>query len=149
MADRKGIVQLDGLSGLLFALIAGIVLMLAPAVFFAVKGDPVGFAVSVAVIAMIFLGLLVMGAVAVGAAYTRSTMRDGAGIALQAQDFNDRWDTAKMGHMSKIFTEGARTAKSIREPDIPALPMPSQGGLEWMPPIAMLEGGDNGDWEVE
>ena len=137
--------EFDGLGALLAALVIAGLVMCAPLAFFAIKGDRVGFAVSVAVLAMLFLGLLVMGAVAVGAAYTRRTMRDGAGIALQAQDFNDRWDTAKMNNTTKLFIEGARAGRSLQQPEIPPLPMPSQG-LDWLPHMAVLED-EEADWQ--
>lgn len=139
-------VQLDGLGALLAALCVLIVLMFAPAVIFAIKGDRVGFAISVTVIAMLFLGLLVMGAVAVGASYTKSTMKEGAQIALASQDFNDRWDVQKFKSATTLMVEGARIAKSLQQPDIPALPMPSQG-LDWLPRVSLLEDVNAGEWD--
>ena len=56
--------EFDGLGALLAALVVAGLVMCAPLAFFAIRGDRVGFAVSVAVLAMLFLGLLVMGAVA-------------------------------------------------------------------------------------
>jgi len=138
--------QFDGLNALLAALGLLLVLMFAPTIIFAIKGDTVGVAISLTVIAMLFLGLLVMGSVAVGTTYTRRTMQDGANIALQAQDLNDRWDVQKFSSATKLLVEGARAARSIREPDMAPLPMPSQGDLGWMPDVAVLEPGDDGDW---
>ena len=136
--------QLDGLQALLAALGGLLLLMFAPAIFFAIKGDRVGFAISLTVIAMLFLGLLVMGAVAIGAAYTRSTMRDGANIALQAQDFNDRWDVSKMNNTTKLFIEGARAGRSLQQPEFPPFPLPSQG-MDWLPPVTMFQD-DEEEW---
>jgi len=138
--------QFDGLNGLLAALALLLVLMFAPTIIFAIKGDSVGVAISLTVIGMLFLGLLVMGSVAIGATYTRRTMQDGANIALQAQDLNDRWDVQKFGSATKLLVEGARIAKSIRDPEMAPLPMPSQGDLGWMPDVAVLQRGDDGDW---
>ena len=138
--------QFDGLNALLAALGLLLVLMFAPTIIFAIKGDTVGVAISLTVIAMLFLGLLVMGSVAVGATYTRRTMQDGANIALQAQDLNDRWDVQKFSSATKLLVEGARAARSIREPEMAPLPMPSQGDLGWMPDVAVLPTGDDGDW---
>jgi hypothetical protein len=136
--------QFDGLGALLAALGGILLLMFAPVIFFAIKGDKIGVAISITMIAMLLLGLLVMCAVAVGAAYTRSTMRDGAGIALSAQDFNDRWDAAKMNNTTKLFIEGARAGRSLQQPEISPLPMPSQG-LDWLPSVTVFQDEEE-DW---
>ena len=130
--------QLDGLQAIVAVLGLLLVLMFAPTLFFAIKGDQLGFFISLTVIAMLFLGLMIMGAVAMGAEYTRRTMRDGASIALQSQDFNDRWDIKKMDISSKLFIEGARAGRSLQQgAQSPPLPLPSQG-LEWLPPVEVL-----------
>ncbi len=74
-------------------------------------------------------------------------MMDGARMAMASQDFNDRWDVAKMNNMTKLFTEGARAAKSLRPPqqDITALPLPSQG-MDWLPSVTMFQD-DEDDWQ--
>jgi len=149
MEKPRTLFQIDGF-GAIVALIGFIMLLLfGPSVFFAIKGDKLGFAISVTVLIMLFLAGVVMAAVAIGAEYSRRTMRDGANIALAAQDFNDRWDTAKFQGATKLLIEGARAAKSLREPEIPSLPMPSQGNLDWLPPVSMLDRGDDQDWEIQ
>lgn len=134
----------DGLQALVMGIGFIILLMFAPTVYFAIKGDQTGFAVSIAVLAMLFLGFMVMGAVALGAEYTRRTMRDGAELALAAQESDDRRDAQEFGIAARLFTAGARTAQGLRAPDHMPLPLPSQG-LDWLPPVEMLDSGDG--WE--
>ena len=143
--------HIDNLGAVLGGLGVFLLIVFSPSLFFAIKGDQLGFAISITIIAVLFLGVLLIAAFAIGMAYTRSTMRDGAGIALQAQDFNDRWDVAKMGHQTKIFTEGARAARSLQVPTEPLMPLPSQDP-SWMPEVALLQdvGDGNGDgWMPE
>ena len=138
--------QLDGVNGVLIALGLFLVLMFAPTIIFAIKGDAVGVAISITVISMLFLGCLVMGAFALGARHNKKAMQDGANIALAAQEFNDKWDASKFKTAGSLLQEGARIGKQIREPDITTLPMPSQGSLHWLPDVAMLDHEDDGDW---
>ena len=137
--------QFDGVNGLLAALVVLFVIMFVPTIIFAIKGDALGVAISLTVISMLFLGCLVMGAFALGARHNKKAMQDGAEIALAAQEFNDKWDASKFKTAGSLLTEGARLGKSIREPDHIALPMPSQGAFDWLPDVAMLEHGDDGD----
>ena len=138
--------QFDGVNGILAALALLLILMFAPTIIFAIRGDAVGVAISLTVISMLFLGCLVMGAFALGARHNKKAMQDGAQIALAAQEFNDRWDASKFKTAGSLLQEGARIGKAIREPDITPLPMPSQGSLEWLPDVAVLEHGDDGDF---
>ena len=137
----------DGVNGLLAALGLLLALMFAPTIIFAIKGDTVGVAISLTVIVMLGLGCLVMGSFALGAQSNKKAMQDGANIALAAQEFNDKWDASKFKTAGTLLQEGARIGKSIRESDIAALPMPSQGGLGWLPDVNVLEHGDGEDWQ--
>ena len=135
--DRNAV---DGLKALVGTMAVAVVILFLPTIVFAIKGNQVGVAVSLTIIGMLLLGIVVMGAVLAGSAWTRKNMMDGAKIAMASQDFNDRWDTAKMNNMTKMFTEGARAAGRLKPPqqDIAALPLPSQG-MEWLPSVTMFE----------
>jgi hypothetical protein len=140
--------QMDGLKAMIAAMVAGLFFLFAPVLYFAIKGDEVGVAASLVAIFMLFLGIVVMGAVAVGSAWTRSTMRDGAMLALGSEDRNDRSDIAKMNNMTKLFSAGAQAARGLKPGENTALPLPSQNFSGWLtdvdiPAVDLLESGED------
>ncbi len=140
----------DGLKALVGTMAVVLVLLFLPTIIFAIKKDPVGVAISLTIIGMLFLGIVVMGAMLAGAAWTRKNMMDGARMAMASQDFNDRWDVAKMNNMTKLFTEGARAAGRLKPPapeETLALPLPSQG-MDWLPSVTMFQDDEviEGEW---
>jgi|GEM_PF-3978262 len=124
-----------------------------PTLVFALKGHEVAAAVSATLLACTVLALIVVGAFAAGAAYTRSSMAMGAGIALRAQETNDRWDERKTATMGRLFEAGARAGRSTAAIGAqPALSLPSDEMDGWMPiPTEYqisepAEAGDGRDW---
>ena len=138
--------QVDGLKAIIVSMAAILLLLFVPVLIFAIKGNDKAVAVCLTVIAMLFLGIVVMGAVAAGATWTRNTMRDGANIALAAQESDDRRDIKQMDTLGKLMIEGGRIAQRMRPGSEPtALPLPSQA-LDWLPEVSLLEEGDV-EWE--
>lgn len=129
--------------GLMFAV------LFVPTLVFVAKGNDVGAAVT----ATLTVGIVVVAthtlAFAAGAWYTKGAMAMGAGIALKAQDTNDRWDERKSATMGKLFSEGARIGRMSAGGDAPpALPLPSQG-MDWLPALSVFQASDleeEGEW---
>lgn len=76
--------------------------------------------------------VFVVGAFVVGSAYTRTVMRDGAAIALHAQDSNDRWDERKTAALGRLFQAGALAGRNAVLPEPTALP----DTTSWLPRLS-------------
>ena len=76
-------------------------------------------------------------------------MSDGAGLVLQAQDFNDRWDSYKFRDMTRLFIEGVKANRQQQQPEAPPLAPPSMATLDWMPSVGILDDpeGDGDNWD--
>ena len=110
-----------------------------PTLFFLIIGDQVAATFTGTLTGGLLLAFTHALALTVGAHYSRHTMEKGADIALRAQETNDRWDERKSATMGKLIVEGARLgARNIGPADTPPLPLPSQG-LDWLPPVAILD----------
>jgi len=82
----------------------------------------------------LWLGLLIVGTVAITAWWTKSTMEAGAGIALKAQESDDKRDVAQIqavGSLAKVLMRQTR-------PEYPALPMPQQEA-DWLPALSEFD----------
>ena len=149
MADKnKVFYQLDGLQALLVALGGLFLILFIPAIAFSIKGDKAGVTGSLVAAGFVLLGILIMGAFAAGVAFGRSSMREGAGMVLTAQQFDNKADATMMRNTTRIFQEGVRAARMLQQPDAPPLGPPSMAALDWMPPVGMLEDGGDG-WDGE
>lgn len=83
----------------------------------------------------LWLGLLIVGTVAVTSWWTRQTMAAGAQLALRSQESDDRRDAIQIraiADLAKILIRQSR--------DLPALPLPQQA--DWLPTLAEYEVGD-------
>ena len=118
-----------------------------PTLVFLAIGNEVAAAITGTLTVVTIFAITHFAVFAGGAWWARDTMRDGAGLVLQAQDFNDRWDTAKFGHMTRLFNEGVRASRSIQAAETPPLAPPSMATLDWMPSVAVLDEGDGDNWE--
>ena len=134
--------SVDGLGAVLVILVFAVLALFVPAIIFAVAGNKTGVVGSLVAVGLILLGLLVMGAFAAGAAYNRSSTERGAGIVLTALQFDNKADAAMMANRTRVFTEGVRAAHKLQQPDMPNLPLPSQG-MDWMAPVELLEHGED------
>lgn len=119
-----------------------------PTLVFIAIGNQVAAAITGTMTVAIIFAITHVAAFAGGAWYTRGTMLMGADVALRAQETNDRWDERKTASFTRIMTEGARIGRSTHPVDAAPLPMPSQGALDWMPPVAVLQDGEDG-WNHE
>lgn len=124
-------------------------LFVVPTLVFLAKGNQVAAAITATLSACTLFGLTLVAAFGAGAWYTRAAMTTGAGIALKAQETNDRWDERKTAAFGRLFQEGARVARQERGGDMPALPPPSHI-VDWIPPVAafadLSEAADDG-WD--
>ena len=120
-----------------------------PTLVFLALGNQVAAAVTGTLTVATIFAITHVAAFAGGAWWSRDNIRDGAGLVLQAQDFNDKWDSAKFGHMTKLIIEGARAARQIQGAEPPPLAPPSMGTLDWMPSVDVLQPGDVEAWEME
>jgi hypothetical protein len=113
-------------------------------------GERVGAAIVGTATVLLWLALIVVATVAVTAWWTRQTMRDGADIALKAQQINDAWDTRKTAALGALMREGAKIGRQviIGRANPPALPMPDQGG-DWLPDLVEFSLSDDNVIEVE
>jgi hypothetical protein len=91
--------------------------------------------------------LAVVVTVAVTAWWTRQTMRDGADIALKAQNTNDAWDARKTAALGALMREGAKIWQKVASDSPPLLPMPSQG--DWLPDLVEFSLTDDDMMEAE
>jgi hypothetical protein len=98
---------------------------------------------------MTFLFAALVIAFLIGVSWSRETMRDGADIALKAQQVNDAWDTRKTVALAALMREGARIGRQVMsKTGVPALPMPDQGG-DWLPDLVEFSLPDDNVIEVE
>jgi hypothetical protein len=113
-------------------------------------GSHVSAAIIGAAMTFLWLALIVVATVAVTAWWTRQTMRDGADIALKAQQINDQWDTRKTAALGALMREGARIGWQAigGRANPPALPMPDQGG-DWLPDLVEFSLSDDNVIEGE
>jgi len=112
----------------------GSVLLTVTTVVLWATGNQVAAAILGTAAFFVWLSLIVVTAVAVGAWWTRKAMADGANIALQAQTVNDQWDARKTAAFATLAKEMYRAGQAA----LPggqnlALPMPSQRLDEWLP----------------
>lgn len=96
-------------------------------------------AVGVAIDGMLILFAIVLASYTAGARFTRTTMAMGSDLVLRAQESDDHRDIKQMETFGKLMIEGGRIAQRMKPNDAPAaLPLESQG-MDWLPPVAMLE----------
>jgi hypothetical protein len=96
-----------------------------------------------------FFFTALVAAFLVGVSWSRETMRDGADIALKAQQVNDAWDARKTVALAALMREGARIGRQIvGKTGVPALPMPDQGG-DWLPDLVEFSLSDDNVIEGE
>jgi hypothetical protein len=89
--------------------------------------------------AALYLLVIVVAASVISSHRTVRIMKEGAAIALQAQEFNDKWDTQKAKVFGQVFQQGARSVQALPAnsralPGSPPLPLPSQD-TSWMPAL--------------
>jgi hypothetical protein len=103
----------------------------------------------IALLMALFFAALV-AAFFMGVMWNRQAMRDGADIALKAQQINDAWDTRKTAALGALMREGAKIGRQviIGRANPPALPMPDQGG-DWLPDLVEFSLSDDNVIEVE
>ena len=93
--------------------------------------------------AALFILLIVVVTSVVSSHRTVRVMKEGARIALDAQQVNDEWDTKKAKVFADIFSQGARVSAAHRPANpslvptgLPALPLPSQDDdRSWIPAL--------------
>jgi len=98
--------------------------------------------VGTATIALYLMAIVTTTAI-ISSHRTVRIMKEGASIALQAQEFNDQWDTQKAKVFADIFTQGAKVSAAHRPSALPSgttttlppLPLPSQD-TSWVPSLS-------------
>lgn len=91
----------------------------------------------------LYLMAIVTATAIISSHRTVRVMKEGASIALQAQEVNDRWDTQKAKVFADIFIQGAKVSAAHRPssssagmtPALPPLPLPSQD-TSWLPSLS-------------
>jgi hypothetical protein len=83
---------------------------------------------------------IILVTVAITAWWTRQTMRDGAELALRAQDINDRWDTAKIRDLAALVREGAKIGRmGAGQNSNDPLPLMTDPDDTWLPHLVEFE----------
>ena len=135
---------MDGFHKTLIGLGVVFLAVFLPTLVFLAVGNQVGAAITGTLTACILAAISHVAAFAGGAWYTRGSMERGGDLVLRAQQANDRWDQVKATTSAKLMIEGARIGKSLQQPELSALPFPSQGEMGWMPTVSMLDDGEDG-----
>lgn len=130
----------DRFRQVLIGLGAPAALLLVATLVFTLLGNTIAAAVAGTISVATVLVISHVGVFYAGAQYTRGAMAMGAGIALKAQEVNDKWDQVKTVTFGKLITEGARLGRqaSTTQDSMPVLPLPSQG-LDWLPTAAAFD----------
>ena len=128
-------VKMDGFKKALAALLGLFLLLFGPTLFFLADGNEVAAAVTGTLTVGTLFAITHVLAFAGGAFYTKSAMAMGGSLVLRAQETNDRWDERKTAAFGKLMQEGARIGRQAAggQDGLPALPLPSQGLVDWMP----------------